>query len=110
MLDQNSGMINGILTQWGIARQPFLHSVDQALWSIIVIASWIGVPLWSLFILAGLQNIPPPVLEAAKIDGANSLAILHQDHAAAAPSGARFCAGRRYGGQLSDVRAYSPAH
>ncbi|MCY4537638.1 MAG: sugar ABC transporter permease [Chloroflexi bacterium] len=72
MLDQNSGMVNGILTQWGIARQPFLHSVDQALWSIILIASWIGVPLWSLFILAGLQNIPPPVLEAAKIDGANA--------------------------------------
>ena len=72
MLDQNSGMINGILTQFGIARQPFLHSVDQALWSIILIASWIGVPLWSLFILAGLQNISPTVLEAAKIDGANA--------------------------------------
>ena len=72
MLDQNSGMVNGILAQLGMARQPFLHSVDQALWSIIVIASWIGVPLWSLFILAGLQNIPPPVLEAAKIDGANA--------------------------------------
>ena len=72
MLDQNSGMINGILLQLGVERQPFLHSVDQALWSIILIASWIGVPLWSLFILAGLQNIPPPVLEAAKIDGANA--------------------------------------
>ncbi len=72
MLDQNSGMINGILWQLGVERQPFLHSVDQALWSIILIASWIGVPLWSLFILAGLQNIPPPVLEAAKIDGANA--------------------------------------
>ena len=72
MLDQNSGMVNGILTQWGIARQPFLHDVDQALWSIIVIVSWIGVPLWSLFILAGLQNISPSVLEAAKIDGANA--------------------------------------
>ena len=72
MLDQNTGMINGILFNLGIERQPFLHSVDLALWSIIMIASWIGVPLWSLFILAGLQNIPPPVLEAAKIDGANS--------------------------------------
>lgn len=72
MLDQNSGLVNGILLQLGIERQPFLHSVDQALWSIILIASWIGVPLWSLFILAGLQNIPPPVLEAAKIDGANA--------------------------------------
>ncbi len=72
MLDQNSGMVNGILLQLGLERQPFLHSVDQALWSIILIASWIGVPLWSLFILAGLQNVPPPVLEAAKIDGANA--------------------------------------
>ena len=72
MLDQNSGMINGILVQFGLPRQPFLHSVDQALWSIIVIASWIGVPLWSLFLLAGLQNISPTVLEAAKIDGANA--------------------------------------
>ncbi len=72
MLDQNSGMINGILIQFGLPRQPFLHSVDQALWSIILIASWIGVPLWSLFLLAGLQNIPPTVLEAAKIDGANA--------------------------------------
>ncbi len=72
MLDQNSGMINGILVQFGLPRQPFLHSVDQALWSIILIASWIGVPLWSLFLLAGLQNISPTVLEAAKIDGANA--------------------------------------
>ncbi len=72
MLDKNTGMINGMLYQLGIERQPFLHSVDQALWSIIMIASWIGVPLWSLFILAGLQNIPPPVLEAAKIDGASA--------------------------------------
>ncbi len=72
MLDKNTGMINGILFQLGIERQPFLHSTDLALWSIIMIASWIGVPLWSLFILAGLQNIPEPVLEAAKIDGANS--------------------------------------
>lgn len=72
LLDKNTGMINGILFNMGIERQPFLHSPDQALWSIILIASWIGVPLWSLFILAGLQNIPPPVLEAAKIDGANA--------------------------------------
>ncbi|MCY4465912.1 MAG: sugar ABC transporter permease [Chloroflexi bacterium] len=72
LLDKNTGMVNGILYQLGIERQPFLHSTEQALWSIILIASWIGVPLWSLFILAGLQNIPPPVLEAAKIDGANA--------------------------------------
>jgi multiple sugar transport system permease protein len=69
MLDQN-GLINGLLATMHLARQPFFLSVDQALWSIIWIASWIGVPFWSLFILAGLQNIPQHVYEAAEIDGA----------------------------------------
>lgn len=68
MLDQN-GLINGILVSIGMGRQPFLLSVDQALWSIIWIASWIGVPFWSLFMLAGLQSIPNHVYEAAEIDG-----------------------------------------
>lgn len=106
MLDKNTGMINGILFNMGIERQPFLHSVDQALWSIILIASWIGVPLWSLFILAGLQNIPPPVLEAAKIDGANGLAVFHAGHAATAAARAGICAGRGHGRQLFALRAH----
>ena len=106
MLDQNSGMINGILTQFGIARQPFLHSVDQALWSIILIASWIGVPLWSLFILAGLQNISPTVLEAAKIDGANAWQSFSKITLALVAARAGFCARRRYRGQFPYVRAH----
>jgi multiple sugar transport system permease protein len=51
--------------------QPFLTSTDQALWSIIMLASWVGVPYWALFLLAGLQGIPPELYEAAEIDGAN---------------------------------------
>jgi multiple sugar transport system permease protein len=37
----------------------------------IGIVSWLGVPFWMLFILAGLQGIPNEVLEAARMDGAN---------------------------------------
>lgn len=71
MLDKNAGVINGILALFGIARQPFLGSPDQALASIILVVTWKGVPFWMLFLLAGLQGIPQTVLEAAAIDGAN---------------------------------------
>lgn len=70
ILDE-SGLANGFLTSLGITAQPFLNSSQQALWSIIGIVSWIGVPFWTLFLLAGLQGIPSEVYEAADIDGAS---------------------------------------
>lgn len=72
-LDPNYGLINGIFRTFGLPRQPFLNHPDQALWSIIGIISWIGVPYWSLFFLAGLQGISSDVLESAHVDGAGSL-------------------------------------
>lgn len=71
MLDSDSGLINGILAILDIPKQPFLTAPSHALWSIIILATWKGVPLWALFFLAGLQGIPESVVEAAKIDGAN---------------------------------------
>ena len=71
MLDSDSGLINGILAAVDIPKQPFLTAPSHALWSIIILATWKGVPLWALFFLAGLQGIPESVVEAAKIDGAN---------------------------------------
>ncbi len=71
MFDADSGLINGVLTTFGIAKQPFLTAPSHALWAIIILATWKGVPLWSLFFLAGLQGISESVIEAAKIDGAN---------------------------------------
>ncbi len=69
MLNADSGLINGMLVNLGIAKQPFLTAPSHALWSIILMATWKGVPLWALFFLAGLQGIPDSVIEAAKIDG-----------------------------------------
>lgn len=71
-LDRNYGLVNGLLQTIGLPRQPFLGHPSQALWSIIGIISWIGVPYWSLFFLAGLQAISQDVLESAYIDGANA--------------------------------------
>tara|TARA_A100001011_G_scaffold66363_1_gene67383 strand:- start:1274 stop:2164 length:891 start_codon:yes stop_codon:yes gene_type:complete len=71
MLDPYDGFLNGFLGIFGIEPQPFLVSENQALWSIMLIATWKGVAYWMLFLLAGLEDIPNQYYEAAKIDGAN---------------------------------------
>ena len=72
VLNQN-GLLNGLLRAVGLPAQPFLQSPDQALWSMIMMASWVGVSYWALFILAGLQGISQELYEAAEIDGAGIL-------------------------------------
>ncbi len=67
------GPVNALLVAMGLEPQRFLTSSDQAMGSIIVIVSWIGVGYWMTFILAGLQDIPKSLYEAVRIDGANRL-------------------------------------
>lgn len=68
---QPSGLVNGLLVFFRIPQQPLLTSTQQAIWCIVVIASWKGIAFWTLFLLAGLKEIPMQLYEAAKIDGAN---------------------------------------
>ena len=71
MLDPNQGLVNGMLAVAGIPPQPFLTSEAQAIWSVVLIATWKGVAFWMLFLLAGLEDIPKSLYEAVRIDGAN---------------------------------------
>ncbi len=73
MVEPNNGLVNALLMRLGIAPQPFLTSADQALATVILIATWTGISFWMVFLLAGLQNIPGDLLEAAKLDGASSI-------------------------------------
>lgn len=66
------GPLNSLLAAFGIGPQRFLTSPEQAMASIIVIVSWVGVGYWMTFLIAGLQDIPRNLYEAARIDGANS--------------------------------------
>lgn len=72
LLNKDMGLVNGLLVSLGLPRQPFLVSTDQALWTIVFIISWIGIPFWMMFFLAGLQGISQSIYEAAAIDGANA--------------------------------------
>jgi multiple sugar transport system permease protein len=64
------GPINAVLEALGLGQQPFLSSTAQALPSIMVLVSWVGVGYWMVFLIAGLQDVPNDCLEAAAIDGA----------------------------------------
>jgi multiple sugar transport system permease protein len=65
-----NGPINAIISAVGGKPQPFFTSPHQALASIIVLASWIGIGYWMLFLISGLQSIPEELYDAAKIDRA----------------------------------------
>jgi len=78
LLNPNLGLINGVFRSVGIPVQPFFDSPDQALGSLIWLATWKGVGYWMMFVLAGLNDIPSSLYEAAEIDGANSFrSFLH---------------------------------
>jgi multiple sugar transport system permease protein len=64
------GPINAVLEAVGLPAQPWLTSPDQAMWAIIIMASWVGIGYWMVFLLAALQEVPRSTLEAAAIDGA----------------------------------------
>lgn len=50
-----------------------LNNPKYALLGICIAALWKQIPLITLLLLAGLQNVPNDILEAAKIDGAGSV-------------------------------------
>jgi multiple sugar transport system permease protein len=72
ILNPELGLANGLLQRVGLPRQPFLISERQALASIIALATWKGVGYWMVFLLAGLQQIPATLYEAASLDGATA--------------------------------------
>lgn len=71
ILNPSEGLINSVLQNIGLHPQPFLSSPRQAMVTIVFVSAWQGAGYQMLIFLAGLQNIPNSVYEAARIDGAN---------------------------------------
>jgi multiple sugar transport system permease protein len=58
-----------VLALVGIEQQPLLTSSSQALFSIVLILTWIVAGYWMTVLTAGLYDIPREFYEAATIDG-----------------------------------------
>jgi multiple sugar transport system permease protein len=76
MYDKQTGLINQILSTLSfdqIQAIDWLGNPNVALGAIIIMSAWQAMGFHMVIWLAGLQNIPSYLYEAAQIDGANSL-------------------------------------
>ncbi len=64
------GILNSILSIFGISAQPFINSADQALPSIAIMSAWQGMGYQMIIFLGGIQAINPALYEAAEMDHA----------------------------------------
>jgi multiple sugar transport system permease protein len=74
ILDKNVGWLNGAISIFRPGTAIGWLS-DYALQGMTMIAVWTGLGTAMVIFLAGLQNIPDELVEAARIDGANSWQI-----------------------------------
>ena len=72
MLDPAFSVVNRLLIGLGLPRPgpSWLGNPALAMFSIIMINTWRGLPFYGITLLAGLQTVPPELYEAATIDGA----------------------------------------
>lgn len=77
MLDTRYGLLNLALGAIGLpSNTPWLSNVNWVMIGIALSSLWWHVGISMVLFLAGLQDIPPELREAAMIDGANSWQIL----------------------------------
>jgi putative chitobiose transport system permease protein len=74
LFDRN-GFINSVLIWLGVLKEPIQWLTDPSLVLpiAIMLTIWAGVGYYSVIFLAGLQNIPEELYDAARIDGCNEL-------------------------------------
>jgi multiple sugar transport system permease protein len=69
----DGGVVNDLLLRLGLIDKPidWLISAGTAMFAVIAINCWIGIPYNMLLMTSGLSNISVDVYESASIDGAN---------------------------------------
>lgn len=60
-------LINGVLLQFGV---DITFDASYGFWGLVVLMNWQMIGYMMIIYIAGIQNIPVDVLEAAQIDGA----------------------------------------
>jgi raffinose/stachyose/melibiose transport system permease protein len=73
LLLQVSGAVNGILDAIGLSsfKQDWLANPKLAIWTLMIILTWKYIGFAVILFMAGMQNIPDELSEAAAVDGAS---------------------------------------
>lgn len=78
MYANDVGLINVTLRSLGLGSlaRPWTATTDTAMGAALLLGTWKGFPFYMIMLLAGLQNIPVELVEAARIDGASGRQVL----------------------------------
>ena len=67
-------LLNGLLT---VLEKPLITlDATYGFWGIVILMCWQQIGYMMIIYIAGLQNVPPDLIEAARIDGATSRQVL----------------------------------
>lgn len=66
-------ILNGILLKWGV---DITYAARYGFWGLVIVMNWQLIGYMMVIYIAGLQNIPTELKEAASIDGAGTWGAL----------------------------------
>lgn len=69
----DEGILNYIVTTFGLERIGWLTDPKWALYSVIIVTIWKGIGYYMMIYLAALMSVPNELYEACDIDGADFL-------------------------------------
>lgn len=72
IFDPNYGLVRTVLEPFGLTSPNWLGDSRWALPAIIIVYLWKNVGFSAIVFLAGLQNLPKDLYDAAKVDGAGA--------------------------------------
>ena len=75
MYNKNFGIINYILSFFGIDKIPWLENAAWSIPALVIFGVWNILPFTIILLLSGLQNIDPQYYTAARVDGSSGVRI-----------------------------------
>ena len=66
-------IINGVLYRFGYS---ITSNPTYGFWGLVILMHWQMIGYMMIIYIAGIQNIPTDILEAARVDGANAATVL----------------------------------
>lgn len=68
-------IINGVLYKFGIT---LTYDAKYGFWGLVILMNWQLIGYMMIIYIAGIQNVPTELIEAAKIDGASKFKMLQK--------------------------------
>ncbi len=72
MTSNSVGVLEKFLNMFGLFNFPWAASNKTAMFTVVLIDTWVNMPFVILLVLAGIQSLPKSPFEAAQVDGAGT--------------------------------------